>query len=163
MGTLGGQGCPSELYRFRGGGDSGENQTVAEVLDSIKAIWRQFGHNAVSWQGIEEEHLTVPPLTEHVQSRRRAARVKFLLQKATEPDFPKMSPSANRTALGIEPEGWRPALTGLHRRRRARRPTQSDATSNYPPQLEPRECCGINSKWQTTTPSISKPAPRSIN
>ncbi len=49
MGTLGGQGCPSELYRFRGGGDSGEDQTVAEVLDRIKVICRQLGHNAVSW------------------------------------------------------------------------------------------------------------------
>lgn len=138
MGTLGGQGCPSELYRFRGGGDSGENQTVAEVLNRIKAIWRQFGHNAVSWQGIGEEHLTVPPRTQHLRTRRRAARVKLLRQPPDGPDFQKMSRTGNRTALGIEPEGWRPALSGLHRRRRARRPTQSDATSNYPPQLEPR-------------------------
>ena len=52
MGTRGGHGCPSELDRFRGGGgDSGETQTVAEVLDRIKAIWRQFGHNAESALG----------------------------------------------------------------------------------------------------------------
>jgi hypothetical protein len=163
MGTLGGQGCPSELYRFRGG-DSGENLTVTELFERIKAEkppLRSQYRELVRDTG--ERHPSRAPSPYRTLAALWCGSLASIHAQERKPDFQKMSRPSNRTALGIEPEGWRPVLSGLHRRRRARRPTQSDATSTYPPQLEPRGCCGINSKWQTTTPSLLRPAPRSIN